>query len=661
MKKKHWIASALLVATLFAPVKAEAALCTSGWDCYNKGMTYKGQKKYKEAVQTFLKALETIKDNAYIYDKLAESYIGIGEYQKASDAYFKMANLLIKDKSQVQNYLTALENANKWKSEIKLYKESAPSTNQSLAKYEPTSGAYIGAFITLETKYRTNEFKGWNGNEFADFDAVTGKKHAMYFDYAAYGNPLSTSFSTRVEEIKQNGGAMQIAYEPGKLENVTEEGIRAYAKQLKDTGIPIFLRYASEMNGYWVDWHGNPVKYVENFRMVHDVMAEVAPNVVMVWSPDSSAKEQVDSYYPGDKYVDWVGLSVYSTKFAGGDTKKPSDTYNPLNDIDYFYKKYADRKPMMISEYGASHEDGYGAERQDTSKFAKNQMTLLYEGIRMKYPRVKAINWFSVNRYYHADPVKQRSNFSLLEGQNNGIFQCYKDMIADDYFLSDVVNGPFAKTETKKPNVLVPFENAPVQSNTVLHTWAKSYNPYIKKVTFKLNGANMGESVRYPFTVPTFFKQLKKGINAFEITAWDEAGKTLWKQSESLYLPYFTTNHVRIQIGNLIAMSQSTYQQIESPPYVKKGRTMVPIRFVSTSLGGAVDYDAKTRKVTIKGAKTIVLQQGATSITVNGKKKTIDAAPENKNGRIFVPVRFVSEELGKKVTWNEKEKSILIQ
>ena len=40
------------------------------------------------------------------------------------------------------------------------------------------------------------------------------------------------------------------------------------------------------MNGEWVPWYGDPEKYKEKFRLVHDIMEQEAPNVAMVWSPN---------------------------------------------------------------------------------------------------------------------------------------------------------------------------------------------------------------------------------------------------------------------------------------------------------------------------------------------------------------------------------------
>ena len=82
-------------------------------------------------------------------------------------------------------------------------------------------------------------------------------------------------------------------------------------------------------------------------------------------------------------------------------------------------------------------------------------------------------------------------------------------------------------------------------------------------------------------------------------------------------------------------------------PVVRNGRTLVPIRIVSEKLGATVDYNSKTKGITIKRNNTIIkLTVDNTSATVNGVKKVLDEPARAINGRTVVPVRFVSESFG---------------
>ncbi|MCM3293453.1 copper amine oxidase N-terminal domain-containing protein [Paenibacillus sp. MER 180] len=89
-------------------------------------------------------------------------------------------------------------------------------------------------------------------------------------------------------------------------------------------------------------------------------------------------------------------------------------------------------------------------------------------------------------------------------------------------------------------------------------------------------------------------------------------------------------------------------------PYIDDaGNTMVPIRFVSEKLGADVKWDNVKQIVTIihKG-NTIVMPVGSKNVTVNGNTTTLDAMAIKKEGRVVVPLRFVSETLESAVTYD---------
>lgn len=92
------------------------------------------------------------------------------------------------------------------------------------------------------------------------------------------------------------------------------------------------------------------------------------------------------------------------------------------------------------------------------------------------------------------------------------------------------------------------------------------------------------------------------------------------------------------------------------------GRVLVPLRFVSEALDARVDWNAAARTVTVeRGEVTVKLVIGQKAVTRNGKAITLDVAPFlTKKGRTLVPLRFVSEALGAKVDWRENERAVYI-
>lgn len=101
----------------------------------------------------------------------------------------------------------------------------------------------------------------------------------------------------------------------------------------------------------------------------------------------------------------------------------------------------------------------------------------------------------------------------------------------------------------------------------------------------------------------------------------------------------------------------------DSPAFIKDGRTMVPVRFISEALGLKVGWDQKNRTVTVdEGAKAMKLTIGSKKIVrADGKKTAIDVAAMIKGGRTMVPIRAIGELSGAKVDWNAANRQVIIQ
>lgn len=99
----------------------------------------------------------------------------------------------------------------------------------------------------------------------------------------------------------------------------------------------------------------------------------------------------------------------------------------------------------------------------------------------------------------------------------------------------------------------------------------------------------------------------------------------------------------------------------EVPPYQEKGTTLVPMRAIFEALGATVQWDEKTQTVTaVRGDTTIVLTLGKKEARVRGKAVTLVIPAVKSKGKTMVPLRFVSEALGAEVNWNPATRTITI-
>jgi len=133
--------------------------------------------------------------------------------------------------------------------------------------------------------------------------------------------------------------------------------IRTWADAARQWKYPFFLRFDHEMNGTWYPWsearNGNsPGQYVRAWRHVHDIFTqERATNVTWIWCVNAEypGSLPLSELYPGDAYVDWVGIDGYnwgsSSTAPGWQTFSQvfTGTYNRVH-------QFAPGKPIIIAE-----------------------------------------------------------------------------------------------------------------------------------------------------------------------------------------------------------------------------------------------------------------------------------------------------------------------
>ena len=103
-----------------------------------------------------------------------------------------------------------------------------------------------------------------------------------------------------------------------------------------------------------------------------------------------------------------------------------------------------------------------------------------------------------------------------------------------------------------------------------------------------------------------------------------------------------------------VTVNGKTVEFPDVQPFVDaNGRTFVPVRFVSEELNCEVEWHPDTRTVTIdRGRINAKLTIGKKEITVLGVTKTMNTAAQVQNGRTLVPARFVAEAFGCEVEWD---------
>ncbi|WP_409341056.1 stalk domain-containing protein [Paenibacillus sp. MBLB4367] len=562
------------------------------------------------------------------YDKVAKDYENAIKYYELENEYWLKAG---RDWGagdlQRAEHLRTVTDIYLSSNDAGLAKRMAAPEQGSLAKYEPESGVYLGLYSERDPKM---------GNYFTKSEQLYGKKHAIYLAYAPWGTKFPNGHA---KNAKEAGAGLQIGWEPSEGLDAVVDGayVRQWARDAKASGIPIFLRYASEMNGAWTKWNGDPQAYIEKFRMIHDIMAEEAPNVAMVWSPGDVPRYSMDAYYPGDAYVDWVGISLYTEPYEHGDPAKPAFGQTPIERLDELYGLYADRKPIMISETAVAHFTN--ADGEDYTDWALMNLARLYEVMPMKYPRLKAITYFNV------DMKEKDSRNNYLLSDNDEMLKAYKTLIAGPNFLTKIEQG----VHPAKPQAYTKAEgSASFAESTRIVPFVKIPEAFISKIEYVLNGTVIGSQTKAPFYLELSAGDVPEG-SSFGVRVYGADGALASDKS--------------IALSSIVSVVVDGKKlDVEQHPVIVNGSTLAPLRAIFEAMGATVDYDNATR--TAKGQKagmTVSLAIGQATAVKNGVSEKLEQPAELVNNFTMAPVRWIGEAFGGKVEWDGRTRTASIK
>jgi beta-mannanase len=174
--------------------------------------------------------------------------------------------------------------------------------------------------------------------------------------------------------------------------------IDSWASGLAAYGKPVFMKFAHEMNGGWFPWgvgvNGNEVgDFIDAWRHIYNRFANKgADNVRWVWVPNKvydTIPATFAEVYPGDDYVDWIGMNGYNWGTAvyweSCPCRSKWESFSEVFDETYDdLVAFAD-KPIMVGECAASEKGGNKAHWITDG---------LVDVLPEKYPNVRAFTWF---------------------------------------------------------------------------------------------------------------------------------------------------------------------------------------------------------------------------------------------------------------------------
>jgi hypothetical protein len=486
---------------------------------YAAGQTAMQQSDYSTAVTAFRNAVQQ-NPTAANWRWLGEAYAKLEDYDNATRA-FDQAIAKYRAKNDLIT-ARALENrTNPFRQQGEVYIWQPVQKAAKLALLEPNNGVLMGMYVDETGIDEKNQLR---------LPKRFGSSFAVYFRYHKLIKPSQSSinrpfFPTRFyNAVRAANGMVHLAIEPSTpLAQITTDVLEPFAKAVRNSGVPTFIRFAGEFNDPSNEWSKNPALYVQKFRLVANTFHNIAPNAVMVWMPMASRLEVLDSYYPGEQYVDWVGVSMYSTPFANGGIKQNNVRVSPLDQLKPIYEKYASQHPIQISEYAASHETLL-TPSTDYTDFAVQKMNMLYWGVAQRYPRIKNINWLDIDmirsKYITPSRAAERRNNYQLVGTK---LETMQNLLLNPIFIrNDAIEPTIMPSKfPDRINAKLPFD---------VTAWIKTFEPLPTKVQYLLDNKIVAESRNIPYIAK--LPALEKGKHSLELRVFNASNKLLLSRTQ---------------------------------------------------------------------------------------------------------------------------------
>ena len=210
--------------------------------------------------------------------------------------------------------------------------------------------------------------------------------------------------------------------------------LKKWADDARDSDIPLMVEFGTEVNGNWFPWSGaqngkDPKRFIDAYRHIIELFKnESANNITWVFHIDANSEpdaewNKMSLYYPGDDYIDWIGVSIYGAQ-------NPNDeTDNFIETFDNTYKEMClitSNKPMAIVEFGTVENS--------VKEIKPAWIRSVFESVKEnRYPGVKALS------YWHSIWENDDGSISNMRLDSSPeVLKMAKEILSDDFFRQKI-------------------------------------------------------------------------------------------------------------------------------------------------------------------------------------------------------------------------------
>lgn len=269
--------------------------------------------------------------------------------------------------------------------------------------FEPDAGCLTGAYI-VEDRYI--------GGNMDTFEAMTEKEHDIYEQTMMLGESYPM-FWVMECAAKEKIPMLRI-YPKDRNHPYDTKALEKTAEAVGKMGIPLLIEFYPIPSSY-----GEAEEYKEFYRRGKEIFRKKAPFSAFIWSVGAEEQTMAEEYYPGDAWVDWIGLHLYE---KGGYQQDGEEK------IKNWYYTWQKEKPLLLLP-AISHYSSVNATY--TEQEGARELMQLYQMLSA-YPRIKGVIYQDVNMNADAPSKAQRENYLITD--NTMMLESYQSAMKNPWF-----------------------------------------------------------------------------------------------------------------------------------------------------------------------------------------------------------------------------------
>jgi hypothetical protein len=196
-------------------------------------------------------------------------------------------------------------------------------------------------------------------NQIDDFARLSRFSPRIVSYYSTFTQPFNAAFATQAQS---KGATVLVQWQPrgttsAEIASGADDAyITQFAQDVLSDSHQVIISYGQEMNGNWYPWGfgtDTPANYIAAWQHIWNIFRQQGVyNVTWLWGPNIQYKggPPLSQWYPGNAYVDWVGLDGYFGY--------PADTFTTLFGPSVTELRTFTGKPLLIAESGVTGAGG---------------------------------------------------------------------------------------------------------------------------------------------------------------------------------------------------------------------------------------------------------------------------------------------------------------